>query len=54
MTLLIELVSGARSAGVWTCGPAFMDGAVVVVDAAACWFPVVSAEPSDTHSLDAL
>lgn len=35
MTLLIELVSGARLAGVWTCGAAFKDGAVAVVGAAA-------------------
>lgn len=44
MTLLIELVSGARLPGVWTCGAAFKDGAVAVVGAAARWFPVVSAE----------
>lgn len=36
MTLLIEPVSGARSADVWTCGAAFKDGAVAVVGAAAC------------------
>lgn len=45
MTLLIELVSGARSADVWTCGAACKDhAAVAAVSPAAWWFPVVSAE----------
>lgn len=44
MTLLIELVSGARSADVWTCGAACKDCAAAAASASARWFPVLSVD----------